>query len=156
MKPTFWTLGIGDWDPLPPIGNYSVDYTVLSNNYNWLELLFVAAQAEINLADSAFNFLYYNSLIQTLQLQDAFIAAYQQYAPQLMFYDTAGKPLENDNVTAAIPWTILQAGGGVPPILVVITMVIWAVGCAGLSLLMTSICITSAKSQMMKNGNCLD
>lgn len=107
MKPTFWTLGIGDWDPLPPIGNYSVDYTVLSNNYNWLELLFVAAQAEINPEDSAFNFLYYNSLIQTPRLQDAFIAAYQQYALQLMFYDTAGKPLENDNVTAAIPWTIL-------------------------------------------------
>jgi hypothetical protein len=128
-------LDYGYWDPLPPIGNYSVDYTVLSNNYNWLEPLFVAAQAEINLEDSAVNFLYYNSLIQTPQLQDAFIAAYQQYALQLMFYDTAGKPLENDNVTAAIPWTILQAGGGVPPVLVVITMVIWAVGCAGLSLL---------------------
>jgi hypothetical protein len=51
-----------------------------------------------------------------------------------MFFQTAGFPLESNNVTAAIPWTLLQAGGGVPPLLIVITMVIWAVGCASLSL----------------------
>jgi hypothetical protein len=42
--------------------------------------------------------------------------------------------LENNNVTSAIPWTLLQAGGGVPPLLIAIAMLIWAVGCAGLSL----------------------
>jgi len=51
-----------------------------------------------------------------------------------MFYGTAGETSENHNVTTAVPWTILQAGGGVPPLLVVITMLIWAVSCAGLSL----------------------
>ncbi|PMD31021.1 hypothetical protein L207DRAFT_641186 [Hyaloscypha variabilis F] len=127
-------LDFGVWDPLPPIGNYSVDYTVLSTNYDWIQPLFIAAQEEINLEDSDVNSPLYNSLIQTPQLRDAFIAAYQQYAIQLMFYDTAGLPLENSNVTAAIPWTLLQAGGGVPPLLVVITMLIWAVGCAGLCL----------------------
>ena len=109
-------LDYGTWDPLPPLGNYSVNYTVLSKDYNWLEPLFVGAQAGFDLEGSAIDFLYYNSLIQTPQLQNAFIAAYQQYAIQLMFYGTAGDPLENLTATPAIPWTILQAGGGVPPL----------------------------------------
>ena len=127
-------LDYGQWDSLPPIGNYSVDYTVLSNNYNWIQPLFIAAGAVINLEDTDENFPHYVSVIQTPQLRDTFIAAYQQYATQLMFFQTAGFPLESNNVTAAIPWTLLQAGGGVPPLLIVITMVIWAVGCASLSL----------------------
>jgi len=53
-----------------------------------------------------------------------------------MFYGLAAVLLENENVTSAVPWTILQAGGGgVLPLLIIITMVIWAVGCAVLSLI---------------------
>jgi hypothetical protein len=119
---------------LSSLGNYSVDYTILNTNYNWIQPLFIAADAKIDLEDSAVNFPYYNSLIQTSELRDAFITAYQQYAVQLIFYSTTGEALENDNVTTAVPWTILQAGGGVPPLLIVITILIWAVGCTGLSL----------------------
>lgn len=125
----------GTYKGFPSLSNYSVNYTILNHQYNWLQPLFMAANADINLESTDVGFPHYQSLIQTPELQDAFVTAYQQYALQLMFYDTAGAALENDNVTIAVPWTILQAGGGgVPPLLIVVTMTIWAVGCAGLSL----------------------
>ena len=90
--------------PLP--GNYSVNYIIINTNYNWIQPLFVAANAKIDL-DSAVDFPYYESLIQTPELQNAFIAAYQQYAIQTMFFETFGDALGNNNVTTAVPWTII-------------------------------------------------
>jgi hypothetical protein len=95
----------------------------------------MAANPDIDLDETSPSLAYYSSLIQTSELRDAFITAYQQYAIQLMFYRTnGGAAWENHNVTTSTPWTILQAGGGVPPIFVIITMLTWALGCAGLSL----------------------
>jgi hypothetical protein len=120
---------------LKSLGNYSINYTVLNTKYDWINPLFMAANPAIDLDEASPGFAYYSSLIQTSDLRDAFVTAYQHYAIQLMFYGTnGGAAWENDNVTTAAPWTILQAGGGVPPLLVVITILIWAVGCAGLSL----------------------
>jgi hypothetical protein len=116
-------LDYGYYRGFPPLGNYSVDFTVLNHWYNWIQPLFIAANADINLEQTDVNFPHYSSLIQTSELRDAFISAYQQYALQLLFYDTAGHALENDNVTSAVPWILLQAGG-VPPLLIVITMLI--------------------------------
>ena len=120
---------------LKSLGNYSVNYTVLNTKYDWITPLFMAANPDIDLDETSPRFAYYSSLIQTSELRDAFITAYQQYAIQLMFYRTnGGAAWENHNVTTSTPWTILQAGGGVPPIFIIITMLIWALGCAGLSL----------------------
>jgi hypothetical protein len=128
-------VNFGNWHGFPSLGNHSVDYTVLNHYYNWIHPLFAAANVKINLSNTDAGAPISESLLQAPQLRDAFIAAYQQYAIQLMFYGSAAVPLENENVTSAVPWTILQAGGGgVPPLLIVITMVIWAVGCAVLSL----------------------
>jgi hypothetical protein len=40
----------------------------------------------------------------------------------------------NPNITGAVPWPILVSGGGVPPLLVLICLLVWALGCLGLGL----------------------
>jgi hypothetical protein len=124
-------------EKFPPFGNYSVNYTLVSTGMSWLEPLFTAANEPHLLSYTTQGVTEYTSLIQTPDLADALVAAYQQYAIQLMFLGESepnGAWL-NDQVTSAVPWTLLTAGGGVPPLFVVVTMLIWAVGCAGLSLM---------------------
>ncbi len=41
----------------------------------------------------------------------------------------------NPNITSSVPWPILTAGGdGVPPLLVLICLIMWAFGCVVLGL----------------------
>lgn len=134
----FW-LDRGDLSSvnLSRFRNSKVNYTLVNTGMSWLEPLFTAANEPHQLSYNTQGQTVYNSLIQTPNLAEALIAAYQRYAFQLMFLGE-NEPNEawlNDNVTSAVPWTLLTTGGGVPPLVVVVTMLIWAVGCAGLSLM---------------------
>jgi hypothetical protein len=121
----------------PRFGNYSVNYTLISTDMVWMGPLYVAANEPLLLDSSTPGVLtQYTSLMQSADLANALIAAYQQYAIQLMFLGEkdGNEAWLNSQVTAAVPWTLLTSGGGVPPLFVVVTMLIWAVACAGLSL----------------------
>ena len=133
MLDNYGEFSLGEF---PRFGNYSVNYTLVNTNFNWLQPLFEVTNEPHDLGPSDQQLTYYSSLIQTPDLQSAIIDAYQHYAIQLMFLgeDTLNDTWSNDNVTAAVPWTLLKAGGGVPPLLIVVTTLLWALGCAGLSI----------------------
>jgi hypothetical protein len=71
----------------------------------------------------------YLSFMQTDDLQRAVEGAYKQYALQLMFSGQEFNMWMNNGLTAAVPWPILVGGGGVPPLLVLVCLSAWAVGC---------------------------
>jgi hypothetical protein len=41
-----------------------------------------------------------------------------------MFFATQSDPWTNYNVTAAVLWSLVGVGGGIPPLLIIVTMLI--------------------------------
>jgi len=119
------------------LANYSTNYTVVNFGYDWLRPLIHASGLELDLNATAQQLDYYFNLVQTSDLQQAVTLAYRQYATQLMFQGASGlsqKWVSNEAI-AAVPWSFIRpADPGVPPVFILVTMVLWAVGCAGLSI----------------------
>jgi hypothetical protein len=114
----------------PSLQGYAIDYQVVNTAWNWLAPLYVVAQVHENSSDDGL--IYYDSLMQASDLQTVVLEAYKHYAVQLMFYG-AQETWSDGYTNAGVPWTLLQAGGGVPPVLIVVGLLIWALGCAFLS-----------------------
>jgi hypothetical protein len=78
----------------------------------------------------------YKSCIQTDDLVHAIQEAYKHYAVQLMFsgHDSSLDGWIQQNLTGAVQRSILVNGDGVPPLLVLICLLMWALGCAGLGI----------------------
>lgn len=134
----FLNYGMLDTQKFERLGNYSVNYTLVNTNYEWLGPLIVASGLALNLSDTAQQLDYYYSLVQTPELQRAITFAYQQYAVQLMYQRASdiSDAWTNNNITAAIPWSFIRAANpGVPPVFILVTMLLWAFGCASLGIL---------------------
>ncbi|KAG4431991.1 hypothetical protein IFR05_012519 [Cadophora sp. M221] len=124
-------------EPFTSFMNGSVNYTIVSSGYNWLEPL-LQSSSNLNLSNTAQQLAYYDSLIQSPSLTRTITAAYQQYAIQLMFQgaSTINDAWYNPNITVSEPWTLIRAStAGVPPLFILITMALWALGCVFLSLM---------------------
>ncbi|PVH84217.1 hypothetical protein DL98DRAFT_528637 [Cadophora sp. DSE1049] len=124
-------------EPLSTFVNGSVNYTIVSSGYNWLEPLLTASN-NLNLSTTAQQLAYYDTLIQTPNLKQTIASAYQQYAIQLMLQgaSTVNDAWYNPNITVAEPWTLIRASAtGIPPLFILVTMSLWAVGCVFLSLM---------------------
>lgn len=125
------TVSIGLYPPLDYpalLNNYSLSYKVVSTDVDWIRPLFTAAGIQNILGEEA-GLLTYPSCMQTDDLIRAVEGAYKQYALQLMFSDQEFETWVNDNLTAAVPLPIIIGGGGVPPLLVLVCLLAWAVSC---------------------------
>jgi hypothetical protein len=76
----------------------------------------------------------YTQMLQISDLRRSITHAYQHSAVQAMYYDNMDPQHRwlNPNPTEAVSATTLMEGGGVPPLLVLIALGVWAVGVAGL------------------------
>ncbi|KAH7310030.1 hypothetical protein BKA65DRAFT_169174 [Rhexocercosporidium sp. MPI-PUGE-AT-0058] len=124
-------------EPFTTFKNGTVNYTIVSSGHNWLEPLLQASN-NLNLSTTAQQLAYYDTLMQSPNLRDTIASAYQQYAIQLMFQgaSTANDVWYNPNITVAEPWTLIRASTtSVPPLFILVTMSLWALGCTFLSLM---------------------
>lgn len=120
-----------------PFGNYSVNYLQLKTTYGFLLALAGAAHLRYNASTRA---QLTRAFVAPFQLEHplrGIIAAFRQYAAQLMYFDVShpDSAWKSRSLTAAVSWTWMRKGSGVPPLLVLIMMWIWALACAGLSVL---------------------
>ncbi len=120
-----------------PFGNHSVNYLQLNSTYEFLLPLAGAAHLRYNTSTGDQLARDFVAPFQSEDLQRAIVAAYRQYAAQLMYFDVShpDSAWKSRNLTAAVSWTWMRKGSGVPPLLVLIMMWIWALACAGLSVL---------------------
>lgn len=123
-------------EDLLPFGNSSINYTIFNNNLDWISLLYKAANIARSPYINPLGLSSYTALMQSTDLKTAILNAYKQYAYSLMYYkaDAPGDLWTVNNLTAAVPSNLIQSDGGVPPLVVVILMVIWAVACTALSI----------------------
>ncbi|GAM37848.1 hypothetical protein TCE0_033f08113 [Talaromyces pinophilus] len=123
-------------EDLLPFGNSSINYTIFNNNLDWMSLLYEAANIARSPHINPLGLSSYMALMQSTDLKTAILNAYKQYAYSLMYYkaDAPGDLWPTNNLTAAIPSSLIQSDGGVPPLVVVVLMMIWAVSCTALSI----------------------
>ncbi|KAE9367502.1 hypothetical protein N431DRAFT_292207, partial [Stipitochalara longipes BDJ] len=133
------TYPFGDWpplnttEPLDPKFKNPINYTTIQVKWDWLEPLFDSANVPFSIAGSgSLGDNVYSRLMEASDLKTAILFAYQHYAVQLMYngQEAIVNAWPNTKLNPAVPWTLLTSGGGVPPLLVLILMVIWAVGCS--------------------------
>ncbi|KAF4611380.1 hypothetical protein G7Y89_g15634 [Cudoniella acicularis] len=135
MNVTNWPDDIYNPDSFITFPAAEVDYTLVGRNINWMNPLFTAAGVPSVLGNAAL-VNGYLSCMQTADLQRGLEEAYKHYALQIMFsgQESDEDVWTNPSVTAAKKWPILVGGGGVPPLLVLAFLAVWAGGCAGLGL----------------------
>lgn len=130
------TNGGVDPEDLLPFRNSSINYTIFNNNLDWMSLLYEAANIARSPYINPLGLSSYAALMQSTDLKTAILNAYKQYANSLMYYkaDAPGDLWLTNNLTAAVPSSLIQSDGGVPPLVVVVLMMIWAVACTALSI----------------------
>lgn len=123
-------------DELHRYGNYSVDYTIFNKDLDWMSRLNGAANIPLSISENDPYVSNYTAVMQSSDLKTVILNAYKQYAYSLMFYavDSPSELWVNSNVTAVVPWPLIQSGGGVPPLVVIVLIWLWAVACAALSI----------------------
>jgi hypothetical protein len=136
------TYPFGNWppvnatEPLDPKFKNPINYTSIQIKFDWLEPIFNSANVPVSIA-GALGDTIYPRLMEASDLTTAILFAYQHYAVQLMYnsQDAIVNTWPNTQLIPAVPWTLLTSGGGVPPLVVLVLMVIWAVGCSILGIL---------------------
>lgn len=117
------------------LDNYLYNYIDYSN---WITPLFSSAGfTPVTQNDPAAisGFTNYASVLQADDLKRSVLLAYKTYAVQAIYNGQDGGQNGKDglwhspNVKAAVASVTLTKGGGVPPLLVVILMLLWASGC---------------------------
>lgn len=73
--------------------------------------------------------------LTTETLRQAVEAAFHHTAISLMYGQLENKFWRHANLTAAVPWTTIVPANGVPPLLIMVALGIWALGCVVLGLM---------------------
>ncbi|KAF1961636.1 hypothetical protein CC80DRAFT_531497 [Byssothecium circinans] len=118
------------------------DHIYPTQNYtsvNWRTPLMESANLPVNLSENSMaeaDFTSYTRPLRPSELQHAMEKAHKLVAASLMFhrFSTPAKAWTDPNLIACGPWTMLVPGK-VPPLLVVVLLVLWAVGCVVLGAL---------------------
>jgi hypothetical protein len=117
-----------------PNATSGVNYTLVSTGDRFILPLFQAAGTIFSLPSlSGYT---YQRFLWNIDLGDAIMAAYDHAAVQLMYNEqSVDWPWSHLSLAASIPWTIVvPSSPGVPPLLVLVLLVAWALGCMVLGL----------------------
>jgi hypothetical protein len=129
-----------DWEDLGEFDLYNQtaftdvgDFTIASDQNSWQSELFAAAGvSQSSGADERWN-VEYDHFVQPEDLQRALLEAYKNAALQLMFSFQGSdfNSWSSSELSLAMPWTTLvSSANGVPPLLILVCLAIWALSLA--------------------------
>lgn len=111
-----------------------VTYYLMGTGIEWLPQLFAAGgmPRELEMSD----FLEYPRLMRRADLLRALQEAYKHYALQLMFHSQENRQGEwlHPTLNPALPWPLISNGDGLPALVVLVLLSLWAFGCITLTL----------------------